>query len=94
MRFEEVAEIPIVRIGRSQKNASEPVGINGLNSLIIGIFFPFCIHPDAHILNFDMEMAMSKNHLNYLRREHARLDTEIRRETGRPQPDDIYRGPA
>ena len=32
---------------------------------------------------------MSENHLNYLRREHARLDAEIRREAGRPQSDDV-----
>ncbi len=32
---------------------------------------------------------MSNNHLNYLRREHARLDAEITRETRRRQPDDV-----
>src|SRR3546814_12845914 len=39
-----------------------------------------CARLGANILNFGMEMAMSNNHLNYLRREHARLDAEIQRE--------------
>ena len=32
---------------------------------------------------------MSDNHLDYLRREHARLDTEIAREARRPRPDEL-----
>src|SRR3546814_20431191 len=36
-----------------------------------------------------MEMAMSNNHLNYLRREHARLDAEIQREERQVRPDEV-----
>lgn len=32
---------------------------------------------------------MSDNHLNYLRREHARLDAEIRREERQVRPDEV-----
>ena len=32
---------------------------------------------------------MSDNHLDYLRREHARLDAEIAREARRPRPDEL-----
>src|SRR3546814_1148651 len=36
-----------------------------------------------------MEMAMSNNHLNYLRREHARLDAEIQREERQVRHDEV-----
>lgn len=36
-----------------------------------------CARPGANILNFGMEMTMSDKHLDYLRREHARLAAEI-----------------
>jgi hypothetical protein len=36
-----------------------------------------------------MEMEMSDNHLDYLRREHARLDAEIAREARRLRPDEL-----
>src|SRR3546814_12997539 len=45
-----------------------------------------CARLGANILNFGMEMAMSNNHLNYLRREHARLDAEIQREERQVRP--------
>lgn len=32
---------------------------------------------------------MSDTHLDYLRREHARLDAEIAREARRPRPDEL-----
>lgn len=32
---------------------------------------------------------MSDHHLNYLRREHARLDAEIERELNRLRPDEL-----
>lgn len=32
---------------------------------------------------------MSDHHLNYLRREHARLDAEIERELSRLRPDEL-----
>ncbi len=43
----------------------------------------------ANILNFGMEMEMSRNHLDYLRREHARLEAEIDRAARRPRPDEL-----
>jgi hypothetical protein len=36
-----------------------------------------------------MEMEMSENYLEYLRREHARLEAEIHREARRPRPDEL-----
>src|SRR3546814_5735613 len=48
-----------------------------------------CARLGANILNFGMEMAMSNNHLNYLRREHARLDAEIQREERQVRPDEV-----
>ena len=43
----------------------------------------------ANILNLGMEMEMSETYLQYLRREHARLDAEIAREAVRPHPDEL-----
>lgn len=34
-------------------------------------------------------MEMTNNHLNYLRREHARVDTEIVREERRRRPHEV-----
>src|SRR3546814_18423626 len=48
-----------------------------------------CARLGANILNFGMETAMSNNHLNYLRREHARLDAEIQREERQVRPDEV-----
>src|SRR3546814_11197780 len=48
-----------------------------------------CARLGANILNFGMEMAMSNNHLNYLRREHARLDAELQREERQVRPDEV-----
>ncbi len=48
-----------------------------------------CACSSANILNFGIEMTMSDNHLNYLRREHARLDAEIRREERLVRPDEV-----
>lgn len=49
----------------------------------------------VHIINFGMEMTMSENypksenHLNYLRREHARLDAEIQKQQRQRPPDEV-----
>ncbi|EQB06396.1 hypothetical protein L288_11125 [Sphingobium quisquiliarum P25] len=37
-----------------------------------------------------MEMTMSDYHVSYLRREHARLDSEIQKEAARPYPDELH----
>ena len=43
----------------------------------------------ANILNLGMEMEMSETYLQYLRREHARLDAEIDREARRRLHDEV-----
>jgi len=43
----------------------------------------------VNILNFGTEMMMSDKHLDYLKREHARLENEIELAARGPRPDEV-----